>query len=495
MKKIGIVLIMLLVFGGVLSAMELPVEMPAIQATNARIMAMGGAFTAVADNADALFYNPAGLAYLPNADINVGLSLLADLNSNLVGMEVFDFKDNYGYEVWNLRYDPDAPDGGVYVDSHYGYGGGYEDGDQTVDLKAKFGFENSWDGIDDMRDWYDGFIQIIDGVSTGMDQLAVLPNISFASRNFGIGFLGGVTISPVHNIPEQPLIRDSSYLEYGFEISKKSGIIAGMGFGFGPFSIGANLKYYKEVRTLFGLPSDKYSDFENYVSALMPNTPLQEALINILMDDARAVGFDTENHIEMGLGAMYTVGRFTVGAYIDSILGMILDDDGELKDFNLKSLVDQAARTANVGVSFDPSMRKFYGREQLFNLLVSADLKNIGDDANRFMNVGAEVGLHVGELLQMDFRGGYKQYLTGPLDEIFSSDIVALDQGEVSIGVGVKTLFVNVNVAASVPAILVRDVLVFAATDNFPEGDDVDTYFQQYGSKFPRIMVSFGLNL
>ena len=101
MKKIGVALIILLVIGGFVSAIELPVEMPGIQATNARIMAMGGAFTAVADDADALFYNPAGLAYLPNADINVGLSLLADMNSNLVGLELYNFYDENDYHKYN----------------------------------------------------------------------------------------------------------------------------------------------------------------------------------------------------------------------------------------------------------------------------------------------------------------------------------------------------------------------------------------------------------
>jgi len=414
------------------------------------------------------------------------------MNANLVNMEVFNFEDEYGYQVWDLRYDPEVPDGGVYVSSYSGSGHGdqYEDGDQIVDLESVFGFENSWDGIDDMKGWYDGFIQMVDTVSTGFDKLAVLPNISFASRNFGVGIMGGVTISPA----EIPFLVTKSLplLDYGFEISKKSGIIAGMGFGFGPFSVGANLKYYKEVRALFGLPSDSYIDFKNYVSYRLPNTEFQEALINILIDDAIAVNFDTENHIEMGLGAMYTVGGLTVGAYVDSILGMILDDDGELKDFDFKSIVDQAGKTANIGVSYDPSMRKFYGREPFFNMLVSADLKNIGDNANRFMNIGAEVGIHIGDLAQMDLRGGYKQYITGPLEDVFSSDIVDLEQGEVSVGVGVKALFVNVNVAASVPAILVRDVFVFAAANSFP---DEETYLTKYGPNFPRIMVSVGLNL
>ena len=484
MKKIGLVLIALLMIGGVVSAVEGPVELPALQATNARIMAMGGAFTAVADNADALFYNPAGLAYLPNADINVGFSLLADLNSNIVDVDVFNFRDEYEYNVWDLYYNYSTDK--VYIED---YNGESAD-DVEVDIKAEFGFENSKDGIDAMKGWYDGFIQMIDTVSTGFDQLALLPNISVATRNFGVGFLGGVTISPAYFTDEHNNIFGPD--NYGFEISKKSGIIAGMGFGFGPLSIGANLKYYKEVRTLFGLPSDSFIAFDNYVSSLMPlETPLQQAMVDILLNDALAVEFDTENHIEMGLGALYTFGGFTVGAYIDSIPGLILDENGEMIDLDFGAIFDQAAKTANLGIAFDPSMRKIYGREPFLNLLMSADLKNIGDNANRFMNIGAEVGIHIGGLAQVDFRGGYKQYLPGPLEDVFSSDVIALEQGEVSFGVGVKALFVQANIAAAIPAELVSEIFEFAAFSNFPDA----TYFLKYGSNFPRIMVSFGLNL
>lgn len=486
MKRIGLILVVFLVIGGAASA----VELPALQASNARIMAMGGAFTAVADNADALFYNPAGLVYLRNLEINVGLSLLADTNSNLVGFDMFNFREGFGYDVWDLRYD-DAV--GVYKDNNGN--GMYDPLEGEVPFNtftSVFGFEESWDGLDAFDAWYDKFIPMMDVVHTGFDKLAILPNLSFTNRNFGIGFLGGVTISPAN--VELPSTKSTiPVLDYGFEISKKSGIIAGMGFGFGSLSIGANLKYYKEVKTLFGLPTNSFIDFEDYVTSLVPDTPLQQALVEIFLDDAIAIYADTENHIEMGLGAMYTMGSLTVGAYVDSILGLILDENGELKDIDFEALVDKAAKTANIGVSFDPSMRKIYWREPLFNLLVSADLKNIGDDAKRFLNIGAEVGVHIGELAQVDFRGGYKQYLIGPLEDVFSSDIISLEQGEVSLGVGVKALFVNVNVAAALPAELVQEIVGFAAFNNFP--DDAETYFLKYGPNFPRVMVSFGFNL
>jgi len=213
---------------------------------------------------------------------------------------------------------------------------------------------------------------------------------------------------------------------------------------------------------------------------------------DFLINNAHLVGGSVENHIEMGLGAMYYLGQLTVGAYIDSIFGLIFDENGELIESDLRSLVDKAAKTANIGVAYDPTERKYYTREPLFNLLVSADLKNIGDARKRFINIGAEIGLHIGELAQVDFRGGYKQYLTGSLEDIFSSNTLAFDQGEVSFGVGYKLLFAQFDVAVSLPAELIKEAVGLVVTGTFLH--NTEYYSLRYGSNFPRLMVSYSLH-
>ena len=472
MKKIVLLTVLICLAGSMLWAIvpEPPLPLPAIRANDARVMAMGGAFTAVADDADALFYNPAGLVFLNGADLNIGMTMLVDTNADMVGMDIYEFSD---FNLWDLQ----VVDGTV------------EAGGVPVDLQTLYGFENSWDGIEAMQGWYDGLLPLLDGLGTGVDQLRFTPNVSFANNGFGVGMLGGVVVSPA--MVEYPEA-SGTYLDYGFEIAKRSGVIAGMGFGIGPFSIGANLKYFRESRTLFGLPTDSYIDFEQYVDSFGLSPSVQESLIEIFADDAIAVDATLEDHIEMGLGGMYVLGGLTVGAYVDSILGIVVDEQGGLKN-DFRAMLEAAARTANVGISFDPSMRKITGREPFFNMLISADLKNIGDDYHRFLNLGTEVGIHIGELAQVDLRAGYKQYLTGPIMHIMHQDIIALDRGEVSFGAGVKALFAQVDIAATVPARLIRDAFLFAATDTFPP--DGEAYLQEYGPNFPRIMVSFGMNL
>ncbi len=471
MKKLVLLTVLICLTVSILWAIvpEPPLPLPAIRANDARVMAMGGAFTAVADDADALFYNPAGLVFLDGADLNVGMTMLVDTNANLVDMATYDFSD---FNLWDLQ----IADGTVMA------------GGVPVDL-VSYGFENSWDGIEAMRSWYDGLIPLLDGLNTGVDQLRFTPNISFANNGFGIGMLGGVVVKPAMiEYPEA----SGTYMEYGFEIAKRSGLIAGMGFGFGRLSLGANLKYFRESRTRFGLPTDSYIDFEQYVNSFGLSPSVQESLIEIFIDDAIAVDATLEDHIEMGVGGMYVLGGLTVGAYVDSILGIVVDEQGGLKN-DFRAMLEAAARTANIGISFDPSMQKVTGREPFFNLLISADLKNIGDDYQRFLNLGTEVGIHIGELAQVDLRAGYKQYLTGPIMHIMNQDIIALDRGEVSFGAGVKALFAQVDVAATVPARLIRDAVLFAATDTFPQ--DGVLYLKEYGPNFPRIMISFGINL
>jgi len=150
--------------------------------------------------------------------------------------------------------------------------------DDIIDIETDFGFENSWDGINAMSDWY-GMIPIIEIIAKGCDEVTILPNLSIATRNVGVGFFGEVAISPTKVY--WPLT--DTQLDYGFEISKKSGIIAGVGFKYGHLSLGTNLKYYREVKMLFGLPSNYYGDFNDYVLALKPDMELQQALFDILI--------------------------------------------------------------------------------------------------------------------------------------------------------------------------------------------------------------------
>jgi hypothetical protein len=488
-KKLTLVLLLLLAAGsaGALWAIlpEAP-PVPEMRSRDARVMAMGGAFTAVADDVDALFYNPAGLAYLYGTNLKVGTSFLFDTNSDLALLMPYDYRDkDFDFSLWDLHYDYSSDS--VYKDLNSNW---TMDAGEEIDLDA-YGFSNDWDGIEAMQEWYMDVVPAASVLHGGFDAMQVLPNVAYGSRNFGVGLLGSVTIRPF-DVPY-----DTGSLEYGFEMARKNGIIAGLGYEFGPIAVGANLKYFNESVTRFGLPSSLFADFEAYTAALVPDAiGMQDALYAILVEDAIALPGFEENHLEVGLGTMATLGSITIGAYVDSILGIVLDEEGEIKK-DLSQMISEAAKTASIGVSFDPSMKKLYGRESFINLIASVDLKNIGDDNNRFLNIGGEFGVHLGELAQADARIGYKQYLTGPLESIMDNSIIDIERGELSFGAGMKLLFGEMNIATTVPARLVRDFLIHSSNDfeDLEDEGNLESFLAGYGSNFPRIMISFGLNL
>ena len=482
MKRLMLMLVVLMAATGFLGAYEYNVELPSVNATDARIAALGGAFTALADDANALYYNPAGLSFLKGSDLVVGGSFLLDLNSDIIYPPAFDFQEEFGFNPWNLKYD--WTNDLVYVDAHAGYGYGdwsYDPEEDTpYDLTA-YGFANDEDGIEEFLSWYDGVIPMVQAISQGMDSLTLLPNIAYATENWGIGTIAEMEIAPSVD----------AELDYSFDITKKSGVIGAIGMNLGPVSLGVNAKYYPQTLTHFGLPSTSLTAFEPYVDSLMPDMVLEQAVLEILLNDAIAEEVMT-NHFEVGVGGMYTIGSLTVGAYVDSILGFILDESGELSD-DYESMLAEAFRTANIGIAFDPSQKKRYGREPFLHLLVMGDLKNIGDDDNRHLNIGAEFGIHLGSLIQGDIRAGYKQYLRGPLDELFSSDVIRIEEGELSFGAGMKALFFEMNMAVTIPAVMVKDMITYVALDAFP--DDEVAYFSGYESNFPRIMISGAFSL
>ena len=88
MNRIFLTLLGLLIFPSPgFSAQSLYMHQPHI---STRVMGMGGAFTAVADDYEALYYNAAGLARLESGELNLGiqagitpsiLSFYSDINS------------------------------------------------------------------------------------------------------------------------------------------------------------------------------------------------------------------------------------------------------------------------------------------------------------------------------------------------------------------------------------------------------------------------------
>lgn len=379
MKRIIMCLIVLSVLGGTVAADEPRDE---LFTQDARVMAMGG-YTAVADDINALFFNPAGLAFLPDSDFLLGFTFYGDLVGE--GIDYFadenDNNNNNDEPVLPVRY------------------------------------------------------------------MSLTSRAAFADRNWGVAAISdiGVEAGEPENEDEIP-----------YKQSHKVGLVGGLGLSSGPFAVGGNLRLY---RTLFiddkTLPIGEEPELEEIVENL------REGIFD----------FKEDYNMEVGVGAMVTLGNLTAGAYIDKFLDVMEHEE---------HVFDNAWKSASVGVAYTPFENRLYhpARDYVMNLIVAGDLNYIGDEQRRSMSVGSEIGLNLGKLLQFNVRGGYRQPLPG---ELFEADIDT-DIGEVFFGFGAKVLALDLNVSAAVPATFVRDL-----EEN---EDDI-----QFGENDPRISISGGLRL
>jgi len=416
---------------------------------DARVMALGGAFTALADDANALYYNPAGLAYLRNTDLRFGGTTFADLRSGVTddaslrkALEAaIDATDTY-----TVIYKESDPEEISYIKDNRT--------DAPLDEEEK-----------DLLIMSAGGLILLD---EGFDQVRVIPNITFADRGFGIGLISSMEVNPQETL--------SSHTELSF--THKRGIIGGFSFNAGPAALGVNGRYYKQDSHLFTFDYDPTDDLND------ADEEFKEVVMNPL---------EGESIFEAGGGGMLTLGPLTAGIYVDNLLNLALTEEGSLTD-DYDGLLSDAWETANAGLAFEPFSRKDSYRNSFINLIAVGDLKNIGDDEARAASVGAEAGLNIGDVLTADLRAGYSQYLPGELSEI-SRDSFDAARGEVTFGAGVKALILNLDIAASVPAVMIKHGMEFDKNGNGPADDDeMLDYLSAYGANFPKVMISGGLS-
>jgi len=241
-------------------------------------------------------------------------------------------------------------------------------------------------------------------------------------------------------------------LEVKYDLFHNAGLMGGLGFNVGPIAVGANLRLYKSLT----MQTDEITHDPD-----LDYGDLFDEVLDELFDLA-----DADERIEVGVGAMATLGKLTAGVYIDSFLDLMDYDD---------HIFDQALKTANVGLSFTPLQSRFdLHRTSPINLIIAGDFYNIGDDDNRSLSVGSELGLHLGRAITVDLRGGYRQRMEGKFEDIeFDTE-----EGEVFFGLGAKLLAFDMNMAVSLPATMVET------------GDEK---FAEHGD--PRFSLSAGIRL
>ncbi len=420
MKRILIILVLIGLVAG----------MGFAQSGDARTKGMAGAFTAVADDLNAIYLNPAGLGFLKNKNFVVGLDFNLEMNKRLVfGEEEFpDIEQSYdsGEESW------------IYWDEFMG---------TNVEFNPEdYGFATV-EEYNTFKDAY-SFFTFADNTSN----LLAVPHIAYATKGWGVSTINDIGIEFV---TQSDYYGDETPLNV--EIAKKVGVMGAIGFHFGPVGVGANVKYYTESSYTLDYTAEDFMDGP-------PDDFFQQIFMGPNEDNLDSE-VESEPHLEMGVGALATIGTFSVGAYIDNLL-FFLDLTGESVDLDQVGLFD----SLSVGGAWTPFDNKLKEKRGILNLIAALDLKNIGDDVDRELAAGAEIGINLGRVIMLNTRLGYNQSLPGTLATAFNDINPFL--GTYSVGVGMKFLIGEFNFAMEFPADMVMD----PPTGNLTE-EELDTLF------------------
>ncbi|MBN2049289.1 MAG: hypothetical protein JW760_02490 [Spirochaetales bacterium] len=379
------------------------------QIGDARTRGMANAFTAVADDYNALYFNPAGLAYLNNSDFVLGLG------GNASGKKGLTFLEEEYPSIWESW----ENDGYEYEDSFFGhsvyfdpadYGFFWDDDPDT----ATMSYQEAVDAYEQKRTF-----EIIRNLS----DMNLYPRLAYAAPHWGVSTINNVTLEPSGFDPETE--------EFFFRILKETGIMGGLGLNIGPIAAGLNIKYFKEV-----------VDSSSFTVSETEDGPPEDFFQDIFFgsDNEEAT---SDHKIEAGLGFIFTLGSLNLGAYLDNLLFFIEEtDDGVEVD---PGLLD----TLSVGAAWTPFDQKMKDQRGILNFIAAVDLKNLGSRTERELAAGVEAGINLGGVIVGNARLGYTQPLVGALADI--ADQFDPRLGLYSMGMGWKFLFAAINFSLQIP--------------------------------------------
>ena len=393
-----------------------------------RVRGIAGAYTGLADDANALFLNPAGLGYMDQTTLTFGLGVDVELNKRVMTSGSSDFPYVYEsadypgeYEYWdefqgkNVRFDPAD------------YGIDYDDGDPGAYEEA----------VQEYIEWQGayGFYEFAQSTSN----FFIIPRVTWATKNFGFSTISDLSIDFLTEL-------DYDGTETPLEIvfTRRQGFMGALGFAFGPVSVGANLKVYN--RAEYSIAFDA-ADF----SYGLPDSFVE----NMFLGEEDLAASQGEPTIELGVGGLFTLGTISAGIYLDNLLFFINPDDS----VNFGSLFD----TLSFGVSYTPSNSKLNDDSGLLIFNASADFKNIGSEKDRYLAIGLETGLDILNVISVKLRSGYSQPTPGPLTAAFSN--IDPRVGNFSVGMGMKFFIMEINTAFMVPGDVIFDPYIGTPSD------------------------------
>ncbi|MEI6388094.1 MAG: hypothetical protein WCQ50_15815 [Spirochaetota bacterium] len=393
--------------------------------SDVRALGMAGAMTAVTDDMNTLFYNPAGLSFLRKAYLGADMNTSSSINQGLLAVPVLpDVRSRLGghnYAYYDSFLGSYVPfDFGIYraeISGLMNESTFVKDYDSSTE-DEKFQFYRQYFAL---RATYDSLGDI--------GPVELHPRLTLGGRYWGLALVGDYRMDPVFT---QGYQGHDTVIDVAVE--RNLGGVAGVGIQLGPLALGANVRYINTssyvvpfgLDGLIGLAGGRQQDLST-LSPLLYNSD----------------GLGPVNTLQAGLGIMFTMGMMNLSAYNANVLPF-LDKANSGVEFGTAFL-----NTMNLGLSFMPSDDKFNKRK--FPLVFTADMdfRNAGDERKRELSAGMEAGLNAGEFLVALVRIGYGQHLPGKFADMIREFDPEL--GYVTGGVTAKLALVKVEVAASLP--------------------------------------------
>jgi hypothetical protein len=443
-----------------LSALILAFVLPCgfAQTGDARAQGMAGAMTAVNDDMNTLFYNPAGLAFLRKSYFNIEANADATLGMGVMGTnslpDVYSSYDWYTNGTSYMEWDSfTSTNRNFDFDTFYSNDLAFKGYADNEALSAYSG--SAWAGLTTEQKFqiykrYYNARGAYDGLSA-IKPIVVSPRLVVGGPHWGAALTGDFVANS--NLGDfQGYDTTLSYT-----VDRRLGAIAGLGFAFGPLALGASAKYYST--SSYSVSSYSFSD--------AVDGPPSSAFFSELFsgtDDVASTGV-----FEVGAGLILTLGTLNAAIYNDNILPFLNKDEYASYDGNFgKALL----ATTNFGLSWMPSDNKFKKSAGPLVLITSLDLRNFGDDLNRQLCAGIETGLDMGGFIVFLAHLGYTQNLPGSLSTMAES--FNIDQGYVTLGATTRFWFAKIDVAATFPMTVLKNMdLVtsnsspYTATDQF----------------------------
>ncbi len=431
-----------------------------IFAHDTRYQAMGGAFTAIGDDENTIKANPAGLAYITDNALRFSTTVEVNPTFNAFLFSPQEIEELGGIDPYWLSYDysPEHTTDPIsyYEDWYtksYTIDSGSNAGSTYNDVLAGMGFSSNGEilsrqDLNEVYSWYD-LVNLLDLFNDSFVNFGISPEVSFIDQNMGLIYNRSISIqgTPTDVADQVDLISES-------EVS------GGLAKRIGHISLGVNAIYNRTSTVSIGTPEfSHYSDFCSTISSTYGMYDPDEIAIMALTGELFDQGVK-ESSITFGAGAMVDMGAFTIGAAIDDI-SEIISGNGTI---TTQQTIEGALEQLNIGIAYESNTIKQDRSADFINMLLAADIHNVGDQASRSLHMGAELGLSLAEWITTDFRVGYSQDLNVTFDHIFDNGVFDIDEGEFSFGIGTKLLIAELDMALTLPGAFAQKALLASST-------------------------------